>query len=124
MQTNLSDIKRGDWWAGLTIPQVLAKGPEDEAYAAKDLTGVIATFQVRSRANNPTLLLDLRSDGPDPQISITEPTGPVVVAGRIIDLPVGTHAWGLELCFPGTQPKEYIAGTWTVGQDVVRRTYE
>jgi hypothetical protein len=121
---NLSPHKAGDWWNGLTIPQVLTKGPEEGAvYAPKDLTGVVVTMQVKARATDEVALLEFRSDGADPKITITEPYGPVVVAGQIIDLPARTYAFDVEFCFPGTRPKTYVDGEWPITQDVTRRTY-
>lgn len=124
MTHNLAPHTSGDWWNGLTIPQILRKGPETGAvYSPIDLTGATVTMQVRARPGDATALLDLRSDGDNPAIAITEPHGPIVVAGRVIDLPSRVYVYAVEVRFPATGPKEYLAGEWPVTQDTARRTY-
>jgi len=125
MEQNLATHKTGDWWNGLTIPQILRKGPlEDDVYEPVDITGCVVTMQVREKATDAASLLDLRSDGDDPQITITEPNGPIVIAGRIISLEPKTYVYEVEILFPDSGPKTWLGGQWTITQDVVRRSYE
>ena len=121
---DLKPIKSGDKWNGITFPQILRSASEEEVGTPVDLTGAIATFQVKANPKDAVPALDLRSDGESPRVLITGPIGPIVVLGQVVDLEPRLWFWELELWLPEySGPKTWAWGRWQVTQDVARREY-
>lgn len=114
MSDELKPHRSGDWWRGLTVPSVEINGEP------MDLTGAVATFQVKDIRTG-SILLDLSSDAVTPGITITAPTGPISVLGLINTLPQGQHQAGLKV-WPATgKPRTILVAKWTILPPAVQR---
>jgi hypothetical protein len=81
-----------------------------------DLTGAYILMQVRPKVNSELVYLELESgDG----LTLTYPDfGRFEIDEQIIDIPVGTHYYDIEITLASGVKFTWFIGTWTITSDI------
>jgi hypothetical protein len=114
---NLPNHVKGDTFPRLDFyvgKKVLVNGVETE-YPI-DLTGAQIYLQVRPKVNSEIIYLDLEvGDG----LTLVAPySGRFQIDEQIIDIPVGTHYYDIEITLNTGVKFTWFIGTWTITSDI------
>ena len=108
---------RGDTFRALdfTLSQTLIVD-EVETTEPIDLTGASICLQVRPTKNSESVFLDLAEGA---GITIVDPElGRFQIDEQIIDIPVGTHYYDIEITLSNGFRFTWFIGTWTITSDI------
>ena len=87
---------------------------------AVNLTGAVIKMQLRKNANDVTPALSLTSAG-SAGITITAATlGQFKINEQIIDIPVDTYQYDIQITFASGVVKTYIAGSFNITPEITR----
>jgi hypothetical protein len=97
----------GDTWSGIPCITFLRNG------SAINLSGAYVNMQVRLSVDSP-LVLDLNTKNGG--ITITPPTssGNISIPPQIIDIPIATYKYNLQLSLSSGEVKTEMAGIWKI----------
>lgn len=96
---------------------------KDENGTAIDLTGSSARMMVRVDAESASAVLDLRSTGESPKITINAPNGAITIsvpAAQTAALSAGNYVYDLEVESAGGVVTRLLQGGFLVSREVTR----
>jgi len=108
---------RGDTFRALdfTLSQTTLEGATGVTTPI-DLTGATICLQVRPTKNSESVYLDLAEGA---GITIVDPGhGSFQIDEQIIDIPVGTHYYDIEITLSTGFRFTWFIGTWTITSDI------
>jgi hypothetical protein len=112
MAYNLPTHIKGDTFDGVEFTLILNGSPID-------LTDTQIDMDIRKKTMPKGSRL-LRISSLDGGMEILSPpaSGVFNIAPQIIDIPEGTYVYDIQFSFPNNEVKTYIAGEWTITQDI------
>lgn len=114
---NLPDHVKGDTFPRLDFFVGKVVVVDDvETEEPIDLTGAKLLMQVRPKVSSELIYLELEDgDG----LTLTYPDfGRFEIDEQIIDIPVGTHYYDIEITLPTGVKFTWFIGTWTITSDI------
>ena len=109
---NIPDHYRNDTWDGIVFTITDSNGDPI------DLSSATVKMQIR-RGIKSGKLEDTRTGSG--QAEVTDgPNGEITIGAYVVDYLAATYYYDVQVTFPDTSVKTYIAGTWTFIEDVTK----
>jgi hypothetical protein len=112
MAYNLPTHIKGDTFDGVEFTLVLNSAPVD-------LTNAVIDMDVRKKVNpKSSSLLRISSTTGGIEIGTPATSGIFSIVPQIVDIAAGEYVYDIQIAFPDGEVKTYIAGDWTITQDI------